>query len=293
MQYHSSCCISIFLCKLLNQLLILQPAHQQPAILLGHDVTIQSFQHHLLFVLRMYDAVPAVEHTYIITYRRVSLFVRSQQRVQRTPASQVTPAEVHRKHINLLCLLHHRIVNRNLFASRDEPFQLVRLSLCVQARSQFIHHPRNLRRIHSQSSRNRFHVPHKDSRIPQVVSCIQILLCCFHIGLFAERIHPEYSTALQLLASTYVAVSRFRSGRAYPQSYDTFRIFRKVQSLPNVTSELLRINHQCVRGRHHDVCLRILLPDFIPFISNFNLCYYQSIYLSNIIQKKRPDNNHP
>ena len=210
----------------------------------------------------MYDAVPAVEHPDVVAHLRVLPVVRRKQRVQRSPASQVAPAEIRRQHIDTLRLLHYRIVDGNLLTGREEPFQFLRFLLRVQARSQFVHHPRYLRCVHSQGSRNRVYVPYKDTRVPQVVPCSQVLPRHFQVRLLTERIHPVYFASLQFLARADVAVSRFRSGRADSQSHDAVRMFRKVQGLPDVSSELLRINHQGVRRRHHDVRLRVLLPDF-------------------------------
>ena len=220
----------------------------------------------------MHHTVPAVVHIHPAAHLGIARFILRQQRAQRTPATQVTPSELRRQHKDILRLLHHRIVDGNLLASREEALQLLRLFVRKQGRLQLVHHSGNLRRIPAYGIRNRVRVPHKNPRVPEIIPRSQIPLCRFHVRFLPERLHLADPLCVRFSQSSYVPVSRFRSGRLHPQGHDSLRVRRLLQCHGNAARKLRRINHQRIRRRHHDVRLRKLLSDLPARIRDTRRC---------------------
>ena len=76
-----------FPCKLFQSLFLRETADEQFTVLFGDNVSVKSLDDNLLFLRRVYDAVPAVKEAHVFTYHRVAVDVMLCLCKQRPPCA--------------------------------------------------------------------------------------------------------------------------------------------------------------------------------------------------------------
>ena len=147
----------------------------------------------------MNDTSAAFGKMNILPYHGIAFGIMRQKRPQRTPCSNIAPSEITRNSVDIISLLHHSIVNRNLLACRENLFNHLGLRRSPESLGHLVHLLRKIRIESADRLCNSIDIPYEYTCIPQIISCCKILLSHLQSRFFTERIHLADRTLFNCL----------------------------------------------------------------------------------------------
>ncbi len=147
-----------------------------------HNITFQTLQHHRFIRRYPNHTIPAFYQTHPFPHNGIPVRIFPRQLMQRPPGTQIRPTEISRENINIMRMLHHGIINGYILTFGKTPIHHLLLSRSIKTLLQLIKNTRNLRLFLPESLFYRRHIPDKNTGIPQIPACPQILLRRLPVG---------------------------------------------------------------------------------------------------------------
>ena len=124
----------------------------------------------------------------VLADESVAVHVALALQQQRAPRAKVAPTKVCREDKDLLCILHHGVIDGDIVAIG---IHLINSLLLLRRAHDILYAFKDVvdaGRIHAQSIDNRLHTPYKDTGIPEKVMLADIVLGSFQVRLFLELV---------------------------------------------------------------------------------------------------------
>ena len=222
----------------------------------------------------MHHAIVGIDHHHLLAHNRIAEIIFFHIVPGAVPSTQITPAEIGRDHVYVVCFFHYGDVNRRIHTLRIDPLDGFGFGRCVECSTFVLKQLVDLRCMFFECLQDAVDRPDKDSCIPQEVTARQKGLSHVEVGLLREGLHVIDLPQFRLRIKLDISISGVGMIGLDANGDQCLPLFYKRKRLVNHRFKCLAIHHQVIgRCRDHG-CTWIKSLQLISDVSNASRCIF-------------------